>query len=207
MIRILHPALGRPSIISPDVYIPEVSNLFPPLKGPDSPCTIVVGELVFSERRKAMQTGVNRTTVHSGRHMSGKVCYFIDVRQAVNGRYYMVLTESRRKGDQGFEQSRVMVFEEDISGLLEEVDRAGEEALRAIEDRGELPGDSIKEEHPRAFSRWTEEDEETLRSRFENGSEVEAIARILGRTEQAILARLEKMGLVDESPERQEAGA
>jgi hypothetical protein len=154
-----------------------------------------------------MQSSGTRTTVHSGRHTSGKVCYFIDVRQAVNGRFYMVLTESRRRGDQGFEQSRVMVFEEDIRGLLEEVDRAGEEALRAIEDRGELPGDSIKREHPRAFSRWTEEDEETLRTRFENGSGVEAIAKVLGRTEQAILARLEKMGLVDESPEPAPAGA
>lgn len=157
-----------------------------------------------------MQNGVSRTTVHSGRHTSGKVCYFIDVRQAVNGRFYMVLTESRRRGDQGFEQSRVMVFEEDIPGLLEEVDRAGEEAVKAIESRGELPESGIRGEHPRAFSRWTEEDEETLRKRFESGSEVDAIARVLGRTEQAILARLEKMGLIEESPEpaeTQPAGA
>ncbi len=171
------------------------------------PGTIGVGELVFSERRKVMQSNASRTTVHSGRHTSGKVCYFIDVRQAVNGRFYMVLTESRRRGDQGFEQSRVMVFEEDISGLLEQVDRAGEEALRAIEDRGDLPGDTLRKEHPRAFSRWTEEDEETLRSRFENGSEVEAIGRVLGRTDQAILARLEKMGLIDESPDDSKAQA
>ena len=155
----------------------------------------------------SQQGSASRTTVHSGRHTSGKVCYFIDVRQAVNGRFYMVLTESRRRGDQGFEQSRVMAFEEDIPGLLEQVDLAGEEAMKAIEARGELPESGIRREHPRAFSKWTDDDEETLRKRFESGSEVSAIARVLGRTEQAILARLEKMGLVEESPEPEEARA
>ena len=151
-----------------------------------------------------MQSDGKRATIHSGRHTSGRVCYFIDVRQAVNGRFYMVLTESRRKGDEGFEQSRVMAFEEDIPGLLEQLEQAGEEALRAIENRGELPETGLRKEHPRAFSRWTEEDESALRSRFQEGGSIQALARSLGRTEQAILARLEKMGLIEESPEEAE---
>ena len=53
----------------------------------------------------------------------------------------------------------------------------------------------------REVKKWTEEEEETLRRRFEQEKNVPALALIVGRTERAIWYRLKKLGLIEEIPE------
>jgi hypothetical protein len=52
-------------------------------------------------------------------------------------------------------------------------------------------------EYTNAWQPWTTEEDERLRTRFENGLSVSALARELGRTDGAIRSRLARLGLID----------
>lgn len=55
--------------------------------------------------------------------------------------------------------------------------------------------DDIREKYQRAYEKWTNEEEEILISRFEQGINIKEIATILGRQPSAINSRLQKLGL------------
>lgn len=135
--------------------------------------------------------------VFSGRTTSGRTTYFIDVRQAVNFRYYLTITESRRVSDTGFDQNRIFVFEENAPEVRELINRALDEMERAGISRGPLPEGLQSSRHGRSGKAWTDEEEETLRKEFTSGSDLEALAEKLERSTYAVTLRLEKMGLVD----------
>ncbi|MBD3371052.1 DUF3276 family protein [Candidatus Fermentibacteria bacterium] len=139
-----------------------------------------------------------RNSVRSGRVSAGSVCYFLDVRQAVNGRYYLVLTESRRKSSEGFEQSRILLFEENLEGFRSELQASLDSMAEAIASRPEGAVSDRRAEVPRAFVKWTEQEESSLRESFASGTSPDRIASKLGRSTRAVEARLAKLGLLDE---------
>ncbi len=57
------------------------------------------------------------TQLFSERVSTGRTTYFIDVRQAVNDKFYISITESRRVSDSGFDQSRIFLFEENLEEI------------------------------------------------------------------------------------------
>jgi hypothetical protein len=137
-----------------------------------------------------------RETICSTRISTGRTTYFLDTRQAVNGRYYLTVTESRRNPDGSFDQKRLMVFEEvlaDFSSAIRSMaDRTGE----LISSRTDSEIDDLRKLHPRAFMKWNEEEEEKLIALFSSGNAPADIGESLGRSLQAVTARLEKLGLV-----------
>ncbi len=140
-----------------------------------------------------------KATVFSERLPGGRTSYFVDVRQAVNGRFYLTLTESRRNGESGFDQSRVFVFEEAAPELERLLGRAMGHMGRAVSERGPLPEPDVG---PKTGSRWTEEEEEALRSGFLAGKPTADLASELGRSRRALEMRLEKLGLATAGEDR-----
>ncbi len=139
----------------------------------------------------------DNASLFSGRVSTGRTTWFVDVRQAVNDRFYISLTESRRISDSGFEQNRVFLFEdslEEIEALLAE---ASGELKKAASERGELKQEGSSGKYERSGKAWTEEEESILQEEFRNGTPRDSIASRLKRSTYAITLRLEKIGLIE----------
>jgi hypothetical protein len=147
-----------------------------------------------------------RSSVYSARLSTGRTTYFLDIRQAVNGRYYLVLTESRRNPDSSFDQKRLMVFEDSLPGFQKEMTQALSRLQELVDSRSEEDLSDVRKLHPRAFMKWDEEEETVLSGHFAKGTEVEEIASQMGRTVQAVLARLEKLELIAPASGNEQTG-
>ncbi len=140
---------------------------------------------------------IENGSLFSERVSAGRTTYFIDVRQAVNERFYISITESRRISDTGFDQSRIFLFEENLEEIGSMISRAVEDLGLAVEKRGELPQEGPSGKYERSGKTWTEEEEDTLRDEFSKGTERDEIALLLKRSAYAITLRLEKMELIE----------
>ena len=77
-----------------------------------------------------------------------------------------------------------------------------------IEERpisSELPGsspgfDKIRQRHPRAYEKWSAEEDERLRAQYGQGRDVSELAELLGRQPSGIRSRLIKLGLESDAP-------
>lgn len=136
------------------------------------------------------------TSLFSGRVSAGRTTYFIDVRQAVNDRFYLSLTESRRVSDSGFDQNRIFLFEENLEEIGAMLSKAADELRQAAEKRGELPQDGSSGSYERSGKTWTEEEEGILQKEFRKNTLRDDIASKLKRSSYAITLRLEKLGLI-----------
>ena len=130
-------------------------------------------------------------TIWSERVASRGAGYFLDVRETGSGRVFLSMAQSRRAEGGGWKQDRIVVFE---SGL-EPFRRAVLSALRVMDresgDRRRVELEEVHRLHPKAFEKWTPEDDEELRRMAGEGSTPSAIAEALGRTERAVRMRLE----------------
>jgi hypothetical protein len=136
-------------------------------------------------------------SLFSGRVSAGRTTYFIDVRQAVNDRFYLSLTESRRVSDSGFDQNRVFLFEENLEEIGAMLSKAADELRQAAEKRGELPQDGSSGNYERSGKTWTEEEEGMLQEEFRKNTLRDDIASKLKRSSYAVTLRLEKLGLIE----------
>lgn len=138
-----------------------------------------------------------RKTLFEGRISAGRNTFFIDARQAVNDHYYISITDSRRQEDGTFQQQKVIVFEESVKEFRETLT----EACKIIEElSGNRRGEEIKEirkTHPRAFMKWNEEEEKKLEKLFKKGTEIDDLSKEFGRSTGSLLARLERMKLIE----------
>ena len=141
--------------------------------------------------------GNQNGSLFSGRVSAGRTTYFIDVRQAVNDRFYLSLTESRRVSDSSFDQNRIFLFEENLEEIGAMLSKAADELRQAAEKRGELPYDGSSGKYERGGKTWTEEEEGILQKEFRKDTPKDDIASKLKRSNYAITLRLEKLGLIE----------
>lgn len=59
------------------------------------------------------------------------------------------------------------------------------------------PFEKLRKEHPQAFRRWTDDEEKKLKDLFKRDAAIPELAKLLGRKEGGIRARLEKLGLIE----------
>jgi hypothetical protein len=137
------------------------------------------------------------SSLFSGRVSTGRTTYFVDVRQAVNRRFYISITESRRISDSGFDQSRIFLFEENLQEISDTLYEAVENLQHEVEKRGKLPEDARSGKYERSGKTWTEEEEDILKDEFEKGTPVDDISLELKRSAYAVTLRLEKLGLIE----------
>jgi hypothetical protein len=57
--------------------------------------------------------------------------------------------------------------------------------------------EKVREKHPRAYERWTSDEERSLEERFREGVSVSELARLHERQRGAIKARLIRLGLLE----------
>lgn len=138
-------------------------------------------------------------TLSSERVAAGRTTYFIDVRQAVNNRFYLCITESRRISDTGFDQNRIFLFEENLDEFRKTLEKAFSEVEQAVLQRGELPESNLSQKHARTGKLWTEEEEKLLKKGFSSNTPLEELSEKLQRSDYAITLRLEKLGLIERS--------
>jgi hypothetical protein len=138
----------------------------------------------------------DRESVHTSRVSSGRTTYFLDMRRAVNGRYYLAVTESRRNPDGSFDSRRLVVFEESMPDLSAAVGDMASKLEALLSTRRDAEVDDVRRLHPRAFMKWDESEEARLSALHRQGRDPSTIADDLGRTLAAVTARLEKLGLV-----------
>lgn len=138
-----------------------------------------------------------RKTLFEARVSAGRNTFFIDARQAVNGHYYISVTDSRRQEDGTFQQQKVIVFEESVKEFADAISEAGKIIGSLYGDRRKEEIAEIRKTHPRAFMKWEEDEEKKLEKLFRKGTEIEDLAREFGRSQGSVLARLERMKLIE----------
>jgi hypothetical protein len=138
-----------------------------------------------------------RKTLFEARVSAGRNTFFIDARQAVNGHYYISVTDSRRQEDGTFQQQKVIVFEESVKEFADAVSEASKIIGSLYGDRRKEEIAEIRKTHPRAFMKWEEEEEKKLEKLFRKGTDIEALSREFGRSQGSVLARLERMKLIE----------
>lgn len=137
-----------------------------------------------------------RTTLYTARVSAGKHTFFIDGNQAKNDHYYISITDSRRQEDGTFEQKKVFLFEESFKTFREKITEVCEMLEKLSEARRDEEIIEARKTHPKAFMKWEPEEEEKLEKQFKKGTDIESISKAFGRSSGALLARLERMGLI-----------
>ena len=73
------------------------------------------------DRRTIMAS--EKVELFSKKFTKGSRTYYFDVKEASNGNKYLVITESKKAGE-GFERSRVMVFEDQLPEFVDTFNEA-----------------------------------------------------------------------------------
>lgn len=138
-----------------------------------------------------------RTALYEARVGSNHGSFFIDARQAKNNHYYLTITDSKKKEDNTFEQTRIFIFDDSIKTFHEKVTEACNILEKLTEEKREKEITEARKTHPKAFMIWSPEEEKKLEKDFKKGIDIEALTKSFGRSSGALLSRLEKMGLIE----------
>jgi hypothetical protein len=114
------------------------------------------------------------------------------------------------------------ILVQDLAWTYQDIFCAVREALAVLKSAGgvsyEVRLDLIRQAHPRAYDKWSDEEDDRLRRLVGVQTPVKEIARILQRQPSAIRSRLVKLGMVggagagtqaqvsEPSPDRRESG-
>ena len=99
---------------------------------------------------------------------------------------------------EGHSYEQILKFNEGLTYL--DIFNAAGEALRLDEPNGSSylrRSSEIRRYHPRAYEKWTPEEDARLAELFRAGTETHCIADDLQRRQSAIRSRLRKLGLVE----------
>jgi hypothetical protein len=138
---------------------------------------------------------IERKELFTQKVTGGSRSYFIDVKESKEGTHYLVISESRRS-DEGYEHERVMIFEENFPAFAKALDAAFEYlGVHSKPDKEPARFEEIRKRYPRAYEKWTAEEDERLRLLIYQNKDLKAIAEDLLRQPGAISSRLVKLGL------------
>jgi len=110
-----------------------------------------------------MDTG--RQTIWSERVTSGRSGYFFDVRETGRGRVFLSMTQSRQMEDGAWKHDRIVVFESGLDQFRKALQSALEVIDRESGDRRRAELEAIHRLHPKAFEKWSPEDDAELNRR------------------------------------------
>lgn len=136
-----------------------------------------------------------RKELFSEKVSAGRRTYFFDVKESADGAKYLVISESRQVGGESYEHNRVMVFQEYLvafsGGFNEVVEFMSVEGKSKVYDV-----EQIRREYPKAYTKWTEEEDVRLRNEYIQDRTTNELAEIFQRKPSAIRSRLRKLGLL-----------
>jgi len=124
--------------------------------------------------------------------VAGSRTYFFDVKESKDGTKYLVISESRRT-DSSHDHSGVMIFQEHLEVFAEGFQRALQ--FLDVKTKG-YNLDVIRRAYPKAYERWTSEEDEQLKTKYLEGIGVGELATLFQRQPSAIRSRLAKLRLL-----------
>ena len=136
-----------------------------------------------------------RKELFSEKVFAGRRTYFFDVKESADGTKYLVISESRPVGTESYGHTRVMVFHEHLGAFSEAFKKAVE--FMGVEGKAKAHDvETIRREYPKAYARWTEEEDILLRTEYSQVKTTSELAELLQRKPSAIRSRLERLGLL-----------
>ena len=136
-----------------------------------------------------------RKELSSEKVPAGSRTYFFDVKESADGIKYLVISESRQVGGESYEHNRVMVFQEHLEAFSEGFNKA----VKFVIGEGNSKTydlEQIRREYPKAYAKWTEEEDIRLRNEYTQGRTANELAKSFQRKPSAIRSRLRKLGLL-----------
>lgn len=119
--------------------------------------------------------------------------YFFNVKQSNAGIKYLTIRESSKEDKSG---NRIIIFQEHLQRFREGLSIAFSQFEEKISYKNKL--EKVRKIHPRAYMKWTEEDDIQLKNDYVQGKSINALANFFQRRPGAIRTRLKKLGLINE---------
>lgn len=142
--------------------------------------------------------GKGKTELFSEKIAAASRTYFFDVKESRDGAKYLVISESRRGGKENYKHNRIMIFQEHIPAFAKGLKKV----LKFMKKSNKVEThyiEEIRQKYPKAYTKWTEDEDNMLRNEYVPGKTVDELAIIFERQPSAIRSRLRKLGLVGES--------
>jgi hypothetical protein len=136
-----------------------------------------------------------RKELFSEKVSTGRRTYFFDVKESAGGVKYLVISESRQTGGESYKHNRVMVFQEHFEAFNEGLNKAANFMMKESKSNA-YNVEQISYEYPKAYVKWTEEEDIRLRNEYARGKMIDELAEIFQRKPSAIRSRLQKLGLL-----------
>jgi hypothetical protein len=126
---------------------------------------------------------------------AGNRTFFFDVRESIKGSKYLVISESRKERGT-YVHSRVMIFPENLEAFVKGFHKALRFLNVAKTRAASHSIENIRQKYPKAYTRWSPEEDQQLILNHQSGMSVVALAQLFLRQPSAIRSRLVKLGLL-----------
>ena len=126
---------------------------------------------------------------------AGSRIYFFDVEKSADGIKYLVISESKQAGRKAHGHNRVMVFQEHLVAVKDGLNKA----FKFMSEEGKSKAydvEQIRREYPKAYAKWTEEEDIRLKNEYIQGKTITELAEIFQRRRSAVRSRLQKLRLL-----------
>jgi len=143
------------------------------------------------------------TELFSIRANAGSRTYFFDVKESQDGTRYLVVSESRQNKVGVYEHHRVMVFEEHIEEFQLAMTQAIANLRKLREPSKAYSLDEVRKVHPKAYEKWTPEDDRHLWALHRSGCSIKELSTEFDRKSGAIESRLRKLAMQAVDADRQ----
>ena len=132
---------------------------------------------------------------------AGSRVYEFEVREAATGAKYLVIKEIHHRGDEPRVRGTIMVFEDHLTefrraarAAMQFLGRGAPQASPRVAKPRSLDVTSIRRAHPRAYDKWTAEEEANLKALAAKGRSIKELAAEFQRQPGAIRSRLARLG-------------
>ena len=127
--------------------------------------------------------------------VAGSRNYFFDVKESKDGTKYLVINESKKisGNNETYDSNKIMIFEEHLGSFAEGIGKAFDFLGIKIKNLTNL--EEIRRIYPKAYERWTSEEDNQLKGKYLDGVSINELASFLERKPSAIRSRLAKLNL------------
>ena len=116
-----------------------------------------------------------RKELFSEKIVAGRRTYFFDVKESIDGTRYLVISESKQVSEEDYEHHRIMVFQEHIPIFVKGLNKALK-FMKRISKTKAYEVEEIRQKYPKAYMKWTKEEEDALRNYYLQGKTIDELA-------------------------------
>ena len=138
---------------------------------------------------------IERRELFSEKVPAGSRTYFFDVKKSADGIKYLVISESKQVGGKSHGHNRVMVFQGHLVAFKDGLNKAFKFMIGGGKSKA-YDVEQIRREYPKAYAKWTEEEDIRLKNEYIQGKTITELAEIFQRKPSAVHSRLQKLRLL-----------